>query len=381
MRRSVVAALATAALLAIPALASASGSTASPTNPAQSVGQCPAGRILSQPEALAYWSQHPNLPKPGTLGPNGQPIVVTELCGTDFEGTAPLTLSAGAYANLDIADMSSQDLMNHGIPQPYAPKGTKAWEDWFARESALLPAMHSQMPLYLTQSTPELLDTKTSSNWSGYLNGLSSSIPFYEYAQGQFTVPSVSAVTPLPDAIGMWVGLGGWNGWSSPSQLWQSGVNSVIETNGVVDNYAFWEDVPGTASVPLFTVNTGDAVWVQTEWVTSNQYWYAIQDLTTGTQSSGFEYPNWSTQNDNSAEFVVEGNMYSPNYGSYLEIPRFSYIPMTDLYAGQIQNELPGEDLPWYAVDEISSMGDLTPTGWTSSTSFDLNYGTSSTVP
>lgn len=344
---------------------------------------CPPGKILSQSDALSYWQQHSNLPKPGTLGSNGQPIVVVEYCGTYTEQTAPLTFKAGTYANLDIADMSTQDLMKHGIPLPDAARGSKAWDNWLVQMSSELPRMYGAMPLYLKESTPNLTDTSyQSTNWSGYLDGTNSPSDYYTFANVDVTVPSVSEVSPLPDVLGIWTGIGGFNGFGQPSDLVQAGTNVTINTSGAVQDWAFWEYVQNGSGPPdqeVFFVNPGDSVIAQISWIIGDQYYYTVDDQTTGQSASGDIFTGWSTQNPNSAEFIVEGNINS------YKIPSFSYVPITQACSREDTTSGPctsGEDQqPWDYVYERSSMGNLTPTSWQTTSSFDVNDGTSSTYP
>lgn len=352
--------------------------------PSGSTAMCPPGKILSQSDALNFWGQHPGLPEPGSIGPNGQPIVVVDVCGQKYEETMPHTFKAGAYANLDLAHLSTQQLRDYGIPLPNAPKGSAKWQAWLKLMTAALPKMHSDMPLYLTHSFPEVsygqVGSMNDSSWAGYIDANNQ----YNDVYSEWYMPTVSTVTPLPDQVGEWVGLGGVTNFGSPTQLFQAGTASTINTSGANQNYAWFEYVSSNslqsiAAQPLGNVATGDLVFSETWYEGGGAYDYDVYDITSGESWTNTVYPGWTTANNNSAEVVTEDPLNGS--GSPYTLPSFNYIQFTSTTAEVGTDEESLQYWPYYYAEEhLSSGGHLTPTTWITNNSFDVNYGDSNSL-
>jgi hypothetical protein len=298
----------------------------------------------------------------------------------------PQTVAVGSEANLDIANMSAQQLVAHGVPLPNAAKGTAKWQDWLHATKKILPKLHSEMPLYLTQSYPKLPtfyiatgSPVSDSGWAGWADGQGNQ---YNMVYADWTVPTVSPASILPDSLGEWVGLGGVTGFGVPIDLFQAGTYQSVTTSGT-SSEAFYEYVnasggPSIAPAPLGNIPEGHATEGFTWYLGGDEYEYEVYDATTGAYWSNVVYPAWGTPvNNSSAEVIAEDPTCS---SGPCTLPIFSSVQFT---AANAQVGTNSEALDYYAwpewefIENQAPSGTLTPSSWTDTsagTSFSVTY-------
>lgn len=172
------------------------------------------------------------------------------------------------------------------------------------------------------------------SAWAGYATGMigngSDSMPI-TYAEGTFTIPSVSWVPCAPvycfiggnyqETLGIWVGLG--NALSS-NNIWQAGVDIDISPKvgggytTTVNPWYEWIPGPPTYLRNWIQPNVGDKLRVVV-WNNNSQSSYYFQDLTNSQRYGGTisgappsDSAEWVAEDENTATVVM------PRFSSFI---------------------------------------------------------------
>ena len=191
------------------------------------------------------------------------------------------------------------------------------------RSSSTVPAPTSTTPTTTPPTTTPAGGPKQSTNWSGYVLPLSSSV--FTDVSGQWTVPALDCSATPNAGMATWVGTGGYS--------WASGGNSgpLIQTgvlencvNGVQQNSAWWEWVPSSPNESQefsnLPVAAGDSIVAYVFQDGNGQWVTRVDDQTTGLSGEMVTGEGWFVFSDstNSSTGGLQGSVPSVTYsGGY----------------------------------------------------------------
>ncbi len=143
----------------------------------------------------------------------------------------------------------------------------------------------------------------------------------YTTVSMQFTVPTITG--SVGDGVVVWAGLGGDEFATTPTQVVQAGIESVIDGSGQQVNLPWWEVYPyNTAqAISMGTINPGDtiAVTVSSNSLGSDADTFVLTDETTNDSSNTITLNGDAGLSDSAtAECVVERPTPSGNFSGDL---------------------------------------------------------------
>jgi hypothetical protein len=199
----------------------------------------------------------------------------------------------------------------------------------------------------------------SSSNWSGYV---ATGGPFAGVT-GTFNVPSLYQGDPTDSALGVWVGIDGWDN----SNLIQAGIAENPDPSDPTSYYlyAWWEILPALATPVSLSVSTGDEVTVTIVEGTGSSWIITIKDDTTGKIfTTDQQYSGPAT----SAEWIVEAPTIDNNVQSALA-PFGPSVSFSGLGYGGTADGI-------YELTMVDQYGNVqaTPSGL-GATGFSVGYG------
>jgi len=276
--------------------------------------------------------------------------------------------------------------MKAGLPLPGGPPGSSAYKSWLSTVTSELPTLHSAAP---DNTFADNWYSKSVSypTWAGYEDYQNS----YGMIQGQWDMANVSSSLAQGQGISQWVGIGG-------DENNDGGFASLVQSGGEIFNYQsngstvanmFVEMLSDYNTTPINwcfasgygSIAPGNNLWGEEEFKgtvdfngTSYDQYNAIANDVTNSQTT-----NWQTVDcpsnyvNNSAEAVLE----DPANGA-VTLPYFSSTAdFWNIYTYPPGGEVNGEVAPYILMNLRNGNGsNATPTGWTSETSFGVNYGT-----
>lgn len=216
--------------------------------------------------------------------------------------------------------------------------------------------------------------TMTSTNWAGYEDIQSNS---YNLVTAVWTVPDVSG--PAGSNSAQWIGIGGDTTISANTTLFQTSLQSAINSYG----YPYWDlwyEYVSTnqktinPKVLTYNVSPGDVIYAEVVYDGNGTFTPYIEDETTGTPYAGSAVStSWATTYLNSADYIVEnpGGCGQPCQ----PLADFGTVQFSSAYADQNGTKEPGEYWPYQLDNMVDSWGDATPSGWgANETSFSVKW-------
>ncbi len=172
----------------------------------------------------------------------------------------------------------------------------------YRRCTVILSIVFATLALLSTQSAGQHF-SQYSDNWAGYVwvpvdNGYNG---YIAGLNASFTVPKVfHSNLSINESVGVWIGVDGY----SNDNLIQTGI-AGSDANGQTFYYAWYELLPGNATVVNMTVSPGDTIFAQITLLNPTSYLWniALIDLTNG-QSFSTNVTYYTPLA--SAEYVVE---------------------------------------------------------------------------
>jgi hypothetical protein len=278
------------------------------------------------PETAAYLAAHPGGTRyaiGGPLAAAGADPSATPVWGEDLYGTSAAVASTffsgatafGAATGTNFPDALSGGVLMGGqetrgpmlLVRPSGPLPPTISKYLVGSMSTVTQGFLFGGPLAVGNDVLSELETpqstiqtqtKTSSNWSGYIVTAGP----YSEAAGTFTVPQLTSYVPN-SATAEWVGIDGYGNES----LIQAGVAEAWVTPTQVVVWAWWEILPAAATpIETMTVNPGDVVSIAITQVSGSEWAIAVIDQPPSGPRESFTTQQAYDGQDASAEWIVE---------------------------------------------------------------------------